>query len=159
VVSHSCSAFISPRPFVALDGEALAAGGEDRVEQFGRAADENALGVGRLVGRGHALDQLVRRVAVGIGVGLLHRRAGLERYQPGLRAIGHGLLGGERMQLARLGREQELVIDDVPVSHAAPQPLQDVIAVLADLAGPGRLRIAGLQPGGGALERSARPTS
>ena len=42
----------------------------------------------------------------------------------------------QAVQLARLGRDQELVVDDVMVGDPAPQPAQHIIAVGADLAGP-----------------------
>src|SRR3712207_8189390 len=47
-----------------------------------------------------------------------------------LGGIGRRLLRGQRVKLPRFGGDQELAVDDVPVGDAAPQPLQDVIAVL-----------------------------
>jgi hypothetical protein len=77
--------------------------------------------------------------------------------------VSGGLLAGEAVQLARLGRGQELVVDDVMIGDAPPQPPKDIVAVGADLGRPGRFRIAGVEPERGQrvarASASARPAA
>ena len=54
-----------------------------------------------------------------------------------------GLLLRERIELARLGRDEEARLDDVGVGHAAPQPLEQIAALGRDFARPLASGIAG----------------
>src|SRR5205823_8626986 len=110
------------KALVALDRQALAAGGEYRVEELGRTGDRHrlALSVGRdFLGRVLAFAGAESRLQFGL-------RALLERAQSRRTGVSGGLLVRERIELARLGGDAETRLDDVGVGHAAPQPLQQV---------------------------------
>ena len=89
------------------------------------------VGFGRLVGI-LAFDRLRLR--------LLARRAFLSVLQRRRLGVGRGLLCGERVQLARLGGDEEARLDDVRVGHAAPQPLEQIAALGRDFAATIALR-------------------
>src|SRR3546814_4947676 len=56
------------------------------------------------------------------------RGAGADQLGGGGVAV--GLFGGEAVELARLGRDDEARLDDVVIGHAAPQPFEMIAALL-----------------------------
>jgi len=104
------------KALVALDRQALAAGGEDGVEELRRAGDGNALlvrfGLGRLLVRIGAFDRL-RLLLLGDNSALLDRPKN-ERL-----AVDGRFLGSEAVELAALGRSQERFLD--PCRRASPR--------------------------------------
>ena len=63
-------------------------------------------------------------------------RALLERPQRRRLGVSGGLLLGERVELARFGRDQEARLDDMRIGDAAPQALEQIAALGGDFARP-----------------------
>src|SRR3546814_5770529 len=63
-----------------------------------------------------------------------------------------GLFGGEAVELARLGRDDEARLDDVVIGHAAPQPFVMITALLGGRDRPACVLVA-------LVERSDEHTS
>src|SRR5205085_7844775 len=90
------------KALVALDREALAPGGEHRVQQLGRTGDGHRLALG--FGFDDVAFFTLERLSLGLLYGSRAFLQGTQRRWPGVR---RRLLLGERVELARFGRYQE----------------------------------------------------
>src|SRR3546814_20730948 len=66
------------------------------------------------------------------------------------------LFGGEAVELARLGRDDEARLDDVVIGHAAPQPFEMIAALLGGRDRPACVLVALVEPAGD-LRRARQP--
>ena len=118
-------------------------------QQLGRAGDERAARIGRLHLRRAAL--ILLRFLGRLG----DDRGAAQRDEARGGDLCRRLRRAEAVQLAGLGRDQELVVDDMMIGDPAPQPAQHIVAVRADLAGPLPLLVDRVQPFGGVRKRGA----
>src|SRR6185369_17559855 len=126
-----------------------AARGKHRVEQLGRTRNCYRLTLG--IGFG-LLDRLFTLARSDSWLGL-DLRALLERAQRGRLGIGRGLFLRERVELAGFRRDEKARLDDVGVSDAAPQPLEEIAALGRDLTRPAGFRISRAKPLGDTSDR------